>query len=409
MRMLYLEIKRVLGSRMTWVSLAVTTALSVIISFAVLSYPRHTSYDGNGHKVRLTGRAAISANKESMRPYEGEVTVEKLRLALGVFQDAYKEYGKDIPVKVLHEKIYPVDPFLNMISNVYPGDNYLDTLGRMDPGILTDFYSRRSEMLRSVLKEKFPKDARPREEALKLEKRVKTPFIFRPGYTRDAADNLQILLYIFVLICAAVVSPVFSAEYQNGSDDILRCTRHGRTKLALVKNLSALLIILAMFTVGTLTFVLIVDPAFGWESLRTSAQAMISPLSFAPFSIGQEQALTIAASLLSVLAVACLTLFLSSKCRNATTAMVIAVAFCLAPAFLHSLGRGNLVNILTYILPSGGTWMLNGFFYQLNGSVFINLGPLCIWSPYFIIGASLVEIPLFFFLAVRAYCRHQPA
>ena len=38
---------------------------------------------------------------------------------------------------------------------------------------------------------------------------------------------------------------------------------------------------------------------------------------------------------------------------------------------------------------------------------FIQVSPFSVWSPYLIMGAAAIEIPLFFILAIRAYCKHQ--
>lgn len=48
-------------------------------------------------------------------------------------------------------------------------------------------------------------------------------------------------MYIFLLaiLCAVIVAPVFSTEYQTGADDIIRCTKNGRMRLATVKIASA--------------------------------------------------------------------------------------------------------------------------------------------------------------------------
>lgn len=119
--------------------------------------------------------------------------------------------------------------------------------------------------------------------------------MFYEGYTSDASDNLEILFFILVFICAVIVSPVFSSEYQSGSDDILRCTKHGKIKLAVTKLCSALLIVLTMFVICALIFILIVDSAYGWGSLQTSVQVLLSAISFVPLTMGGEQKLVVLA------------------------------------------------------------------------------------------------------------------
>lgn len=410
MQILIFELKRVIKSRMTWISLMIAIALSLIISLRVVSFAEYYYVDKSGHEAKITGRAAIRANKAQMKPYEGQVTSEKLQGALKIYQDVYKKYGKDIPLDVYHKKLRPIDKFLGMIREVYPSDDdYMTALSKINAEDITSFYKDRSKTLQNKLAAKYPNNADVQKEIQRLNERVKAPFMFYEGYTSDASDNLEILFFILVFICAVIVSPVFSSEYQSGSDDILRCTKHGKIKLAVTKLCSALLIVLTMFVICALIFVLIVDNAYGWGSLQTSVQVLLSAISFVPLTMGGEQKLVVLAGFLTILAVACFTLFLSSKLKNSATVLVIAIAFCLFPAILYSIGGGNFVKFLVCLFPAGGTGLMNSFHVQLNSITFIKIGSLSVWAPYIMIWASIVEIPLFFILSVCSYCRHQAA
>ena len=411
MHILLLELKRVIKSRMTLVLLTVAVALSAFISFEVISEAKYIYVNGNGRQASITGMAAIRANKKRMKPLEGQITEEKLKEALVTFQNFYRLSQKhpDDPTfsARFDEKIAPLDYFLDMINQVYPGgeDEY-ESLNKIDPNCLTGFYHQRTETLKTKLGIKYPGNQNILSKVSKLNREVTTPFILVEGYMADNTVNLCILIFLLVLICAMTVSPIFSAEYQNGSDDVLRCTKNGRVKLAIVKSVSALLIVLAMFAVCTLIFVLSVNSAYGWDSLWTSVQ-VISALSFVPLTIGQEQCLTVLAGLLTLLAAACFVLFVSAKCQHPTTALIIAVAFCILPAILHSVWHGNISNFVTCVLPTGGAGISNSFFSQLNLTTFVHIGSFDIWSPYLIIAATIIEIPLFFLLSLHAYCRHQ--
>lgn len=412
MRILLLEMKRVIQSRMAWMLLAIAIALSVIISYQVISDAQYTYVDKNGQQVKITGMEAIRADKKQMQPYEGAVTNEKLQNVLKTCQYVYKKYGANvanIPQSIYYDKIAPNDYLLNMIGMVYPeSGGYFEALSKVNPNSLSNFYQRRSEMLKSQLEEQYPGNKNVLQEVQNLNLKVKAPFILKEGYTSNNSYNLCILLFLLVVICAMIVSPIFSAEYQNGSDDILRCTKNGHIKLAIAKLCSSLLIILAMFTVCILIFVLTVNSAYGWDSMQTSVQIM-SALSFVPLTVGQEQGLTILAGLLTLLATACFILFVSAKCQHSTTSLIIAIAFCILPAILHSVWHGNIAEFLTCVLPTGGTGISDNFFSQLNGAQFIQIGPFNIWSPYLTAGAAILEFPLFFILSIHAYCKHQAA
>jgi hypothetical protein len=413
MHLMFLEMKRVIKSRMTWILLLIAVGLSVMISYQVVSEAQYNYVDENGKQVRITGIDAIRTYKEKMRPYEGAVTEAKLRNALETFQEVCKEYvkgdGENIPRDVYYNKLVPNAYFLNMISVVYPrsGDEY-EALSKVSPDDITDFYKDRSEALKSYVEAKYPGNENVLRQVQRLNEKVRTPFVFKEGYTNDNSINLCILIFLLVLICAMVVSPIFSAEYQNGSDDILRCTKNGRVKFAIVKLCSSLMIIFAMFAVCIFIFVLTVNTAYGWDSMQSSAQ-MMSVFSFAPFTVGQEQGITILTGLLTLLAAACFTLFFSAKCHNSTTALIIAIAFCILPAIIHSVWHGNIANFLTCVFPTGGAGISHNFFNQLNESTFIHIGSSDIWAPYLTLGAAIIEIPLFFILSIHAYCKHQAA
>ena len=94
---------------------------------------------------------------------------------------------------------------------------------------------------------------------------------------------------------------------------------------------------------------------------------LYSIVTLADISIGELQVLFAVAGLLSVLASVSFTLFLSSKCKSTVASLASALVFCVAPTVVSMTAPGAL-----------STW----------------------------IGACIIEIPLFAFLAVRSYCRH---
>ena len=410
MYILLLELKRVVKSRMTWILLVIGTALSVIISLSVVSYAEYSYPDESGNQITISGLGAIRSNKKALQPYEGEITEPKLKGVLITAQNFYKKYGENYDFKAYHDNLAPIEHFMSMIYKVYPRTGgALEALNKVKPDEITNFYQERVMALEDQLAVQYPGNQDVIRQAEKINEKVKTPFVFQYGYTSDASDNLEIMIFLLVLICAMIVSPVFSADYHNGADDILRCTKHGPVRLSVIKILSAMIITFGMFAVCTLIFVLIVNTTYGWESLQTSAQVLSSVLGIAPFNAGQEQILTITEGLLTVLAVACFTLFISAKCQTPTTALIIAIAFCILPLILCNVGSGNIIDLITCVLPAGSSNMLSSFYNHLNKTVFIQIGSFNVWAPYLMLGACIIEIPLFFVLTVRVYCRHQVA
>ena len=96
--------------------------------------------------------------------------------------------------------------------------------------------------------------------------------------------------------------------------------------------------------------------------------------------------------------------FLSAKCKDTLTVLLIAIGIVLIPTFAYTaLG----VNWISAIFQSAGLGMQNNFLYQLINFNYLHIGGMSFWTPYTILISALIEIPVFLFLTVRTYCRHQ--
>lgn len=130
---------------------------------------------------------------------------------------------------------------------------------------------------------------------------------------------------------------------------------------------------------------------------------LFSVISLPALNLGQLQITLAIGGLISLLATVSFTLFLSAKCKDSLSVILIAIVTCLLPIFTYSAGA----NWLTFILPSAGIGVQNSLLYQLTRFNYLHIGQASIWSPYVIIVASIIEIPVFLLLAIRAYNKHQ--
>lgn len=153
--------------------------------------------------------------------------------------------------------------------------------------------------------------------------------------------------------------------------------------------------------------ILTANSLFGWECARTSVQMLYSIVTLADLNVGELQLLFAAAGLLSVLASVSFTLFLSSRCGSTVSSLAAALVFCVAPTVIAMTVPGPLSVWLCSILPASGTSIQASVLYAVTGFQFPSLGGLAVRTPYAMIAACAVEIPLFALLAVRAYCGHM--
>ncbi|WMJ87315.1 ABC transporter permease [Anaerocolumna sp. MB42-C2] len=414
MRLYGLELKRVLKSRRSIILLLIALFMSVVMAWLPVMYEDINQYDKDGHKVsELNGLKAIAYKKSLRSANNGEVTPKKLKSALSIYQSAVSQYGEesidsgDFPVDLYMKKVFPVESLLGKLPEAFsdPKTGQATSLMNLSPDKLDSFYEQTSQHLKSIMEMEQKEHPTAQKQTLHKYSAVKTPFQLYTGYSRDAFDYIVLYIFILVILCTTAVTPTFSNEYQTGSDSILRCTKNGTSRLAMVKILAALTVFSTAFIFCISLHLIISNLAFGPECMKTSMQMLFSVISLPAINLGQLQIILAAGGLLSLLATISFTLFLSAKCKDSVSVILIAVFMCLLPIFTYSSGAGWL----SFILPSAGIGMQNSLLYQLTGFNFLYIGKLSIWSPYVIITATLIEIPLFLFLAIHTYCKHQVA
>lgn len=413
-----LELRRILKTRRILVMLVASVVLSVLMAFMAV---QGVTYNNPGERQLIGGRAAIDAlNKENNDAYVGPVTVEKLQQALKTCQAVYKKYGQNIPAEIYNQKINPIQQFLDAINDVYfpNGNNGYQDLSALNPNLLKNFYTQRFDIIKSRLESQYPEKQSVLQQAEKLNAKSKIPFIFAKGDPGGTTMSLTFLAFLLVAIGAMITAPDFAAEYQSGADDIFRSTRYGRGRFVVAKLCASLVLLAAMFLVCALIFILLTDSTVGWNSFRTSMQFSLPTNSLAPLNFLQGQFATLLAALLSLLATACLSLFISTRCRNSTTALILSITIFMVPIMLEVIVEsggnigGNVLAVFADVLPGGSVGLQGSFYRHLLGVSrisFVQIGPFSIWVPYLMLGACIVEIPIFFLLAVHAYCRHQAA
>jgi hypothetical protein len=412
MRIYCLEIKRVLKSRRVIILLAIALLMSMVMAWLPVIFEDINQYDDSGNKVaELNGLSAITYKKSLRQTNNGEVTPEKIKEALIIYQNTVSQYGEnslysgEFPKDLYMKKVFPVESLLGRLPEAFsnPKTGQAASLMDIDPDRTDNYYEQVEQHLKDIMKMEQKDNPTAQVQALKKFAQVTKPFQFYAGYSRDAFDYIMLYIFLLVILCTAAVTPTFSNEYQTGSDSILRCTKHGRSRLGVVKVFAAVTVFSIAFILCILLHLLISNMAFGPESMKTSMQMLFSVISLPALNLGQLQAVLAIGGLVSLLATISFTLFLSARFKDSISVILSAIVICLLPMFMYSAGSGWL----GFILPSGGVGMQNSLLYQLTNFNYLHIGSISIWSPYVIMAAALIEIPLFLFLAVRTYCNHQ--
>ena len=405
MRLYYLEMKRLIRTKSVWILMIAMVVLAAVMAYVPVTFIRAYKTDA-GNVQAVTGVQAVKISKETRKDMEGEVTEEKIRQAIRVLNEMYQEYGssfmEEVPADVYAEKIYPIMPVLNVIEQVLVPDGKnlynMEAFDVKEEDAATIYEKYREEIQGLIQNPELVK------EMQKISGSVKTPFTYESGMTLETVDYYTIYLFLVMFAFIVIASPVYAAEYQTGADDVIRCTKNGRVRIAVTKILVTFTLAVATFVASSLTFVAVLYILYGGSGFGTSIQ--MGYVFYLPaLTIGSMLKLQIAGGVLFTLATVSFVLFLSSKCKNVQTALISAFGIAILPMILNMAGNNNVLNIMRCILPTGGFGLINGLQSELMARNFALVAGHYIWLPYILLVAAAVAVPVFVGLTIVSYCR----
>lgn len=405
MRLYYLEMKRLIRTKSVWILMIAMVVLAAVMAYVPVTFIRAHKTDA-GNVQAVTGVQAVKISKETRKDMEGEVTEEKIRQAIRVLNEMYQEYGssfmEEVPADVYAEKIYPIMPVLNVIEQVLVPDGKnlynMEAFDVKEEDAATIYEKYREEI------QGLSQNPELVKEMQKISGSVKTPFTYESGMTLETVDYYTIYLFLVMFAFIVIASPVYAAEYQTGADDVIRCTKNGRVRIAVTKILVTFTLAVATFVASSLTFVAVLYILYGGSGFGTSIQ--MGYVFYLPaLTIGSMLKLQIAGGVLFTLATVSFVVFLSSKCKNVQTALISAFGIAILPMILNMAGNNNVLNIMRCILPTGGFGLINGLQSELMARNFALVAGHYIWLPYILLVAAAVAVPVFVGLTIVSYCR----
>ena len=405
MRLYYLEMKRLIRTKSVWILMIAMVVLAAVMAYVPVTFIRAYKTDA-GNVQAVTGVQAVKISKETRKDMEGEVTEEKIRQAIRVLNEMYQEYGssfmEEVPADVYAEKIYPIMPVRNVIEQVLAPDGKnlynMEAFDVKEEDASTIYEKYREEI------QGLSQNPELVKEMQKISGSVKTPFTYESGMTLETVDYYTIYLFLVMFAFIVIASPVYAAEYQTGADDVIRCTKNGRVRIAVTKILVTFTLAVATFVASSLTFVAVLYILYGGSGFGTSIQ--MGYVFYLPaLTIGSMLKLQIAGGVLFTLATVSFVLFLSSKCKNVQTALISAFGIAILPMILNMAGNNNVLNIMRCILPTGGFGLINGLQSELMARNFALVAGHYIWLPYILLVAAAVAVPVFVGLTIVSYCR----
>lgn len=409
MRLFALELKRLLKSRRSLLVVCFMLAFTIFMAWVPTSFIM--SHDTAGNP--LTGLDALAYDKNLEQGIAGTVTPEKVQQALTTYQEVFARYDAETTFDLPNEAYGEINPIQQLLFDL--GDLYPDENGQTQPWLdidsdeVTSYYETIPLRVESLAQTQYPDVPGVGNYFAALYAQVDTPFNYEPGADATTLDYLIMLSFVLLLCCALIAAPVFASDLQTGADDIQRCTKHGRARLALVRVFASLLICGMLTSFCLALYWCISNSLYGWEVTDASAQmlSLFGPLTPLPFDFGGLQILFSVLALLTILATVCAVLLLSSRLKNLVAATGCALLLCFLPVLVYMILPAAVVDWVNTFLPSTGVALQACTLYATRYYNILHLGDLICWTPIATSIAGAVELVLFAVLAVASYVRRH--
>ena len=331
----------------------------------------------------IKGAKGIAYEKEQFAdlsvPLSEEYVAETIREVQGLFEDP-DNVGTDGNEQFLVGDAYwngvaPREKLLNLIADTYssPNDSWgYNHLPEVEVKEENPFYQAMKGKIQTLLDS--PSRALTDEQKEYwggMADKVGIPLQYGyHGGWEIIISSFELLMFALLAICI-VIAPVFSGEYQAGTDAVILSAKYGKTKLTTAKIAASLLFGTAAFILHVVVACGLPLAAFGTDGWNLPLQIANTTIPY-PYTFLQAALTNIGVIYLVLLAMIGVTLLLSAKMKSPYAVLIILVPLLFIPMFLTPNGTTGAYNLLLFLLPYRSTMPEFGKYisYQFGGMVF---------------------------------------
>ncbi len=403
------EFLKILRKKSTLIVMAASLILTVFLfGLPILQYQ---TYHQDGVVKGLKG---IAYTKEQYQNLSVPITDEYVKNTIAEYQKLFENpehVGYDGNEKFLIGDAYwsyaaPRENLLSIIASVYDSPDEssgLNKLPELDLENTAGFYPSRNEKIKALLDmpSRNLSDAQ-KEYWSSKNSSVKTPlqYGYHEGF-KIIMSSFELLIFAMLAVCIAI-APVFSGEYQAGTDAVILSGKYGRTRLATAKIIASMLFGILAFTLHVIAAFGLTLAAFGTDGYDLPLQIAGTSIPY-PFTFLQAVLINLGVIYLVLTAMIGLTLLLSANLKSPYLVLIIIVPILFIPLFLSPNGTAGAYNLILFLLPYRAAMPELGKYisYQIGGVVFDALSMRAV--VYAVLAAVIVPA------AGRGFRRHQVA
>ena len=400
--LVYYEMKKIWRRKSTGIVFLLMLLCIIAINFVFVSEQGCYGEDCTS----LHGLDAISEKRNIEHALAGPLDPQRLQMTFQSYIENYVNQEYESNAAYLQSYVKNVQPYreiLDLIRGVCTPNTYdlsaLDALSSEQAGA---FYETRQNNIRAIL-DSGSYTAAEKEKILEMDSQISVPFAF--DYTKGWETLLtRVFSLLFMLIALAtciIISPVFSYEYQVGTDAIMLPAKRGRGATVRAKILACWIVTSIVYVVTVLIGAGIIAAAFGVLGWNCDFQ-ILSLNSFYDVQIWQVVLYGIGINYIVILSVMTFAMLLSSICKTTFTTVIISTLCTVAPIFFPT-SQNAIISRLVALLPAKAMMTYSVF----SSYDVYSIGKLVITLPYMILLVAVVLGILELQIARRQYCRHQ--
>lgn len=241
----------------------------------------------------------------------------------------------------------------------------------MDISEGADFYAARQEKIEKLLNTASRELSEKQKNYWQdMNSKVDEPFQY--GYYEGweiIISSFELLMFALLAVCI-VIAPVFSGEYEAGTDAVILSAKYGKTKLTTAKIVASYLFGALAFTLHVIVAFCLPLAAFGFDGWDLSLQIVNTTIPY-PWTFLQAVLVNLGVVYLVLFAMLGLTLLLSAKMKSSYLVLIVLVPILFIPLFLSPNGTTGAYNLTLFLLPYRSTVPEIGKYisYQLGGLV----------------------------------------
>lgn len=406
-----------------------TFPAAIIICLGIMAVMVFSSLSGGSfhHKVGrdISQYEAMELDKAVILSNRGYITPELISKAILSNREMISnkdnyfvnEYGSHLKEDAYIRYILPYEPVVELINTVYAED--LDWLSMdalsleymkddkavdsLEPEQAEYFNSALKAFARSMVMREEGLSAAEREKNLELIEQLETPLYsdYYGGYEAYVRSSKSLAITALFLILL-LLSPLFSNEYEEKTDQIILCTRNGKGSLCRAKLFVSIIIsvLSAALVMGLswLAFLLL----YGFEGGKVNIQ-VVNPGCTYPINLLEACLIHFVSVIFACALFGALICFMSAKVKRSTVPVVImGTLLTIIPMFIWVPMKSSRIiyGLLKFFPANSVSFGFDMSFIEMFGKLF---------TPYkFIWAFSTLLIAAFSLLAARSFKKHQP-